>query len=213
MKRILSLTASMFFAFTMLAQDAEQILGELSLKAKSYTSIKASYTSRLIDNISGVDIPSKGTVTTKGEKYRLDTGDYLIISDGETMWTYQKEHNEVSIDYLEDMGEDGIDPSKFFTLWEKDFTSNLKGEINMDGIDCYEIYLYPTEPEEKSFHTIRMYVDKKRMEVYKLEVKGRDGTDVTYKVKTFEVNVPVNDQTFEFGADEFPGVEVIDNRL
>ncbi|MGB1031583.1 MAG: LolA family protein, partial [Flavobacteriales bacterium] len=91
MKKILSLTASLFFACTMLAQDAEEVLGELSQKAKSYTSIKASYTSRLIDNISGVDIPSKGTVTTKGEKYRLDTGDYLIISDGETMWTYQKE--------------------------------------------------------------------------------------------------------------------------
>ncbi|MGB0425080.1 MAG: LolA family protein, partial [Flavobacteriales bacterium] len=206
MKKILSLTASLFFACTMLAQDAEEVLGELSQKAKSYTSIKASYTSRLIDNISGVDIPSKGTVTTKGEKYRLDTGDYLIISDGETMWTYQKEHNEVSIDYLEDMGDDGIDPSKFFTLWEKDFTSTMKGEINIDGIDCYEIYLYPTEPEEKSFHTIKMFVDKKKMEVYKLDVKGRDGTDVTYKVKTFETDGSVGDSIFKFSESEFPGV-------
>ena len=203
----------MFFAIAMNAQDAESILKDLSEKAKTFKTVKATYTFRLIDSMSGLDESSEGEITIKDDKYHLNTGDYLIISDGESQWTYQQDVNEVLIDDMEDLGDDGFDPKTMFTIWEDDFKYDLKGTKNIEGVDCYEIHLFPNDVESKTFHTIKMFVDKNKMEVFRLEVKGREGTDVIYKMKTFQTNVSVPDTKFQFDVGDFPGVEVIDNRL
>lgn len=194
------------------AQTAESILNELSEKAKSYKSVEATYTSKLIDKASNFQNTSQGKIAMQGDRYNLDTGDYLLISDGENLWTYQKEYNEVNVDLTEDLGEDGFSPNQLFTIWEDDFKSELKGVKNIDGVDCYEIHLFPNNAEERTFHTVKMFIDNKKLEVFKLEVKGREGTDVIYKVLTFNPNVSVDPSTFTFSEDDFPGVDVIDNR-
>ncbi|MEO0405250.1 MAG: outer membrane lipoprotein carrier protein LolA [Bacteroidota bacterium] len=213
MKKFIALSLTMFFAIAMNAQDAEKILKDLSEKAKTFKTVKATYTYRLIDSMSGLDESSEGEITIKDEKYHLDTGDYLIISDGTSQWTYQRDVNEVLIDDMEDLGDDGFDPKTMFTIWEDDFNYALKGSVNMEGVDCWEIHLYPNNSEDKTFHTIKMFVDKKKMEVFRLEVKGREGTDVIYKMKTFQTDQAVPDSKFQFNEGDFPGVEIIDNRL
>jgi hypothetical protein len=44
-------------------------------------------------------------------------------------------------------------------------------------------------------------------------VKGREGSDTVYDVKEFEANREFKDSEFTFSKSEFPGVEVIDNRI
>ena len=194
------------------AQSAESILNELSEKAKKYKSVEATYSSKLIDKASNFQNTSQGKISMQGDSYNLDTGDYLLISDGNNLWTYQKEYNEVNVDLIEDLGEDGFSPNKLFTIWENDFKSELKGVKNIDGIDCYEIHLFPNKAEDRTFHTVKMFVEKSKMEVYKLEVKGREGTDVIYKILTFKPNAVVDPSKFTFKEIDFPGVDIIDNR-
>ncbi|MDG1158536.1 MAG: outer membrane lipoprotein carrier protein LolA [Flavobacteriales bacterium] len=213
MKKISFLLLLMMAAVGTQAQDAAKILNELSAKAKKYQSIEAEYTSRMIDKINGVDISTQGSIKIKGEKYHLDLGDYTLISDGATLWTYQKESNECMIDDLADMEDEAFNPSDMFTLWEQDFKNEYKGEVNVDGVDCFLIHLYPTDTEERDFHTIKMYIDKNKMELFKMEVKGREGSDMVYKVKSFKTNTSLSDAVFKFNKALYPGVEMIDNRF
>lgn len=195
------------------AQDSTQILDKLSKKTQGYSTIEAAYSSRLEDKQAGMDMTQEGTIQVKGDNYHLDLPSYKIISDGETVWTFEKENNVVMIDYLEDVAEDGINPNDLFSIWETGFKHEFKSTLNEGGNEIYWINLYPTDPSDKSFHTIQLYIDKAKMELTKIKVMNRDGSTVSYTVKKFMPNKEISDSKFKFNESSFPGVEVIDNRI
>lgn len=195
------------------AQSSDKILNELSARAKKYTSIYAEYSSRLIDKANDVDIEQSGKVYVKGDKYNVELGDYIMISDGETVWTYEKASNDCYVDYLEDVSEGAISPSSMFTIWEDGFKHEFKEEVKENGRVLFWINLYPEVPADQNFHTIQLYVDKEKMEVTKFIVKGRDGNDVIYKLDQFKPNGEVSEDHFKFSPKKYPGVNIIDNRI
>ena len=196
----------------MIAQDSNALLDELSKKAKGYTSIAADYDSRLLDVQSGIDISQSGSIKVSGEKYNLDLSDYVIVNDGETFWSFDKAGNTVQIDYAEDMADGSLQPSQMFTIWEQDFKNEYKGETTENGKACHVIYLYPNDPTSKPYHTIQLSIDKAKMEIVKIVVKGREGQDMIYDVKSFKPNEGVSEDDFTFDIKSHPGIEVIDNR-
>lgn len=195
------------------AQDSGKILDELSAKAKTFDSIYAEYSSRLLDEQNGIDLKQEGSIRVKGKKYNLELGDYVLITDGETHWTYENGTNDCYVDYLEDVEGDSFSPSEMFTIWEKDFKHEYKGSETVNGKSAHWINLYPNDPADKTFHTIQLFVDKSKMEIVKIVVKGREGNDVIYNVKTFKPNAEISPNKFKFNASDYPGVNVIDNRL
>ena len=196
----------------MIAQDSNALLDELSKKAKGYTSIAADYDSRLLDVQAGLDISQSGSIKVSGEKYNLDLSDYVIVNDGETFWSFDKAGNTVQIDYAEDMADGSLQPSQMFTIWEQDFKNEYKGETTENGKACHVIYLYPNDPTSKPYHTIQLSIDKAKMEIVKIVVKGREGQDMIYDVKSFKPNEGVSEDDFTFDIKSHPGIEVIDNR-
>lgn len=214
MKSIIFTLLGSFLFLGVNAQTSEKILGDLSAKAKTYNSVYAEYSSRLIDKANDLDLEQKGSVYVKGEQYNVDLGDYNMITDGETMWTYDKTSNECYVDYLEDVSEgEAMTPSQMFTIWEQDFKHEFKETVTEDGTSRYWINLYPNNPADKNFHTIQLYVNKGKMEVDKFIIKGRDGSDVIYSVKKFEPNKEISSDKFKFNEGKHPGVELIDNRI
>ena len=159
-------------ALSGMAQDSQKILDDLSKKAKGYTSVYAEYESQLIDLKAGIDLTQEGSIKVQGEKYNIDLPDYMIISDGESLYTYEKETNTCFIDYLEDVADGSFSPSQMFTIWEQDFKHEFKETVTEDGTSRYWINLYPNNPADKNFHTIQLYVNKGKMEVESEEGKG-----------------------------------------
>jgi len=99
-----------------------------------------------------------------------------------------------------------------FTIWEQDFKNEYKGETTENGKACHVIYLYPNDPTSKPYHTIQLSIDKAKMEVVKIVVKGREGDDMIYTVKSFNPNTAITAGDFAFDIKAHPGIEVIDNR-
>lgn len=213
MKIIVALALSAGCAFSAFAQDANALLNKLSQKAKGYGSIEATYTSTMVDRVSDFEARQTGKIFIDGDKYSLDLGDYLIISDGVTIWTYEPAVNDCYIDDASMMAEEGMDPSKLFTIWEDDFRSEWKGKVQLNGQSLAHVNLYPIANEEKPFHTIQLYIDESALELKRAVVKGREGTDVTYDVGSFKPQAKVPPGTFRFDATKFPGVNLVDNRL
>lgn len=216
MKRTLAWMGTLalaFISYNGFAQDAHALLDQMSNRARTYESIRATYTSTLIDQVNAMRMEQEGTIEIEGNRYHLDLGDYVVISDGNTVWTYERSVNECYIDDAEELAEDGMDPSKLFTIWEDDFRSEWKGVTSIGGRSVAQVHLYPNASEEKSFHTIQLFIDQKALELVRAVVKGREGTDVQYDVHTFEPNAGVASSQFTFNAGKFPGVDVIDNRL
>lgn len=207
------LTLVFALSFNANSQDANKILSELSAKAKNYKTISASYSSELIDTKNGINFKQDGSIKIKGEKYYLDLSDYIIISDATTIWTYETESNICTIDDAEEMEEEGFNPSKMFTIWEQDFRNEYKNESTLNGKKVHVINLYPNNAKDAQYHTITLFIDKTKMEVVKIVAKSKEGSEMTYTVKSFNTNIDLPDATFELNKADFPGVELEDNRI
>ena len=197
--------------FSLFAQDADALLNKLSEKAQSFKAYEIAYTSTLVDLKNDFELSQQGIVQIEGDRFHLDLGDYVIYCDGETVWTFEPEMNECYIDDTETMKEEGMDPSKLFTVWEEDFRREWMGRTSVEGRDCAHINLYAST--DKAYHTLQLFVDDKALEVVQIVMKGREGSDVTYTVKSFSTTLEVVPGMFTFPAEKHPGVDLIDNRI
>lgn len=213
MKHLFVATA-LLISSSLFAQSSQEVLNQLSTKAKSWSTTSSDFSSTLTNPKTGKTTKQDGTVKVKGKKYQLSLPDYIVFCDGATVWTYTKKNNSCSIDNLADVKDGGFDPSEMYTIWNKDFKHEMKNtNATMDGVACYEVALYPLNPKSKQFHTITLYIDKAKMELVKINVKTREGADVTYKIRNFKANPGINDADFKFDSSKYPGVKMVDNRL
>ncbi|MDA0945615.1 MAG: hypothetical protein RLZZ314_1169 [Bacteroidota bacterium] len=207
----LALAALFMLTHSLLAQDADALLTQLSNKAKTYDACQISYTSTLVDLKNDFELSQEGVVEMQGDQFHLDLGDYVIYSDGQTVWTFEPEMNDCYVDDAQTMREEGMDPTKLFTVWEEDFRREWMGRASVAGKDCAHVNLYASA--DKPYHTLQLFVDDKALEIVRVVMKGREGSDVTYTVTSFSTELKVRPGMFTFPKDQHPGVNFIDNRL
>jgi len=215
MKRIL------FFSFLLFvtslnanAQEdkkAKSILDKLSAKTRSYSSIKTDFTYSLVNKDRKINTTQSWKLILKGDKYRLEMGDQIVISDGKTMWKVLKTDKEVEISKPA-AGEDALNPKNIFTMYEKGFRNKYVKEEKLGTKTVHIIELFPIVPKEKDYNSIRLFIDKNLLQVVKSEIRGKNGNLYTYDIKKFVTNDPVEDALFTYKSSEFPGFEVNDLR-
>jgi outer membrane lipoprotein-sorting protein len=212
-KILIALCLTVITAFSSNAQDAQakQLLDELSNKTRKFASITSDFSFTLEDKVAEVEQSQEGLLKMQGNKYYIRLGDNQIFSDGQTRWTYNEDMNEVYVDDA-DGGDDVLDPTKIYTVWETGFKHYYVGEVTENGASQHLIKLNPNNPQDKSFHTVKLYISKTKMQVSKMEIFGKQGDNYTYLVKTFRTDVDYPVSTFVFDKSKFPGVEMIDNR-
>ncbi len=213
MTKFIPFITLIFFGLNVQAQDAKAkaILDDLSNKTRQYSSITSDFTFILDDKVADLHQEQKGVLKMKGKKYYISLGDNHIYSDGETRWTYSEDMNEVYIDDA-NSDDDALDPTDIYTIWETGFKHYYDGEIKESGKTYDVIKLVPIDPSDKTFHTVKVYVDRAKSEVAKIEILGKQGNDYTYRVNSFQTGKDYPASTFAFNKTEYPGVSAIDNR-
>jgi outer membrane lipoprotein-sorting protein len=196
------------------AQDdkATSILDGLSKKMQQYESVSADFSSKMVDKQADMTVDQEGSIRVSGENYHLTLGDITVICDGENVWTYSKKTNEVMIDLAEDIyDEEGLSPADLFTVWETGFKNQYDSEQSLDGVACHVIKLFPKEPQDKTYHTIKLFIGKEEEVMKRAIILGKEGNDITYDLENFDTGF-IASTAFRFDKSEYPGVEVIDNR-
>ena len=195
------------------AQDAKAkaILDKVSNNTRQYATVTSDFSFTLEDKAADVKQTQEGTLKMKGKKYYIKLGDNEIYSDGETRWTYNTDMNEVYIDFAES-GEGALNPAEIYTVWETGFKQYYEKEMTEGGRTLDVIKLVPSDARDKTFHTVKVYIDRLKEEVTKIEILGKQGDNYTYKVKTFKTDAAYGNDTFVFNKTAHPGVEEIDNR-
>lgn len=214
-KTLLLLLAVLSFSLGTNAQDdarSKAIMDKLIAKAKAWTSFEASFSSRLQNTKDKLDVKQEGTMQVKGKKFRLVIDKNTVINDGATVYTYNKESNEVNLSDPAEMDQE-LDPSKLFTQYETGFKSSFVDEkADASGVVVQTIKLFPLDPAKKAFHTVIISVDKAKVEPRSIQVLYKDGNTVSYQLKKFTANPELADALFTFDKAKYPGVEVNDMR-
>jgi outer membrane lipoprotein carrier protein len=162
-----------------------------------------------VENAAGKTLSAKkGSVTMKGTKYRLSFGEQEIWCDGMTVWSYDKNANEVTINKV-DASAGALTPQKLFSnFYDKDFLYKLNGDKKEGGKTLQEIEMTPTD-KSKAFSKVYVLVDKNAQTIYSTKVLENGGNRYKYTVITMKPNVTAADSEFVFNKGKYPGVEEI----
>jgi outer membrane lipoprotein carrier protein len=203
--------ATSLFAQTSSDPDAKKILDAVSARFKSFKAIQAGFTYK-VENADGKAISTKkGTVYMKGTKYRVSFVGQEIFCDGNTVWTYDKSSNEVTISKL-DASSNTLTPQKLFTdFYDKDFLYKLNGEKKANGKTFQEIEMTPND-KTKPFHKVYLTIDKNAKTIYSTKVLEKAGNRYSYTVNSFNGTANIPDTKFVFNKSDYPGVEEVDLR-
>jgi len=190
--------------------EAKKILDKLSEKTKSFKTIEVEFTFIVDNKDQKINETTKGTLKMKGDKYRLLMKDQEIICNGQKVYTFNKEANEVQVISVDELEEDAITPKNMFTIYESNFKSRIKEKKNEDGKNITVIDLYPMNPKEKDYSIVRLFVDTDKNMVAKATVLAKNGTLYTYKIDKMVTDKEMNESLFVFDKAKYPGVTLIE---
>lgn len=191
---------------------AKEILDKVSVKTKAFKTIKADFVINRIDaKDTKKNSTQKGSISIKGAKYKLDIMGTITYSDGKTRWAYIKESKEINITTPDPKSDNLVDPSKVFTIYEKGYKYKFMFEKFEDGLQIYEIDLYP-EALNTKLSKITLQIDKTSMQVHSIKYVEKDGVSYIIKVAKFAADADVSDADVTFNKANFPGAEIIDMR-
>lgn len=139
-------------------------------------------------------------------KYRLVLPDQELISDGTTVWHWNKQANEVTVSAMSDDDIDLLNPGRLLANYSKSFKAKY---IRTDDDGTAIVDLQPRST--RSYHKIRLFINEddgllRRMEVHKYD-SGRENYDITDFKRASNAA-----SQFTFDAAKHPEVEVIDMR-
>lgn len=192
---------------------ARQILEEVSKKTRSYKNLSAEFIFSMENKEMDIDEKNEGSLKMNGQKYVVDLPaiGIKVFSDGQTIWNYMKDGNQVTISNTGDQGSEFLDPSSIFNIYEKGFISKLTGEKKEGKKSYYQIELTPEKPGS-DITKIIISIDKAEMMVSSANFHSTDGNLYGVKIKKLDTDIDLPDSFFVFNTNEYEDVEVIDFR-
>lgn len=194
-------------------QKAKTILDKLSKTYKSHKSIVANFTITTV-NRDKSKMSQKGTIWVKKKFFRIDMRDQEIMCDGKTIWTWQKEVNEVQIKKYAPSSRE-IQPSQIFTLWEEGFNYIWVGKATQYGKNVDVIDLIPKDGREgKDYSKVKLNVDGSKNEIVSATIIKKNGIKVSYVINSQNTKQRLNKGNFKMDvkAKQKAGAEIVDLR-
>ncbi len=211
---LLTIFSTFIYVQSSLAQSKDKqaniILKEVTEKTKSYNSIDMEFTYQMENPEANINEITTGKALVSGEKYRLEIAGQLVISNGETIWTVIEDAEEVQVnEVFED--DESFSPVKMLTDYSKDYKSKLDKKVNeLNGINVFLLELTPNE--EKSYKKVNLYINKEKLQPYRIEIFDFNNNVFTYTLTSFIPDVEISDTDFSFSENEFPDFDIIDMR-
>lgn len=157
----------------------------------------------------------KGVFYQDGKKFKVDLGEQIVISDGQSIYTYIKDFNEVQIsDYDNGIEEMFINPSQIIQIYENgEYLYQYSGKTTFQNREMHLIEFKPSNPAEAEYIKIKLLLDMKAKMPAHISISARNGAN--YQLELLKQIKGANHppSVFQFRKEDFPGVEVEDLRL
>jgi outer membrane lipoprotein-sorting protein len=148
----------------------------------------------------------KGTIYLKQpDKFRLDSDEETIVSDGAIVWTHNKEARQALKQNLS--APEKFNFLSFLSDMQSRYNSTYGGKEAVGGLDCHKIELTPKE-KGRDFKKLILWVDGKTYLIGKMETKDLLENETIFWFTQIKINPKLKPGLFEFRLP--PKVELID---
>lgn len=189
-------------------KKAKTILNKVSKTYKGYKNIKANYTV-INENPDKTKVTVNGNIWIKGKSFKIDMSDQEITCDGDTIWVWQKEVNEITVKKYKP-SKNEIQPSEIFNLYEKGFDYIWVEQVTEGGRTYDIIDLVPKEKkEEKDYSKVKLKTDAGNHLIKSCTIIKKNGVKITYTINSQEKNLNLDKQFFKMNPSTKKGALVI----
>lgn len=208
-KSSITLGLILLFVTATAQQDADALLKKVIDKTKAYNSIKVDFEYRMLNEDAGIDEMKEGVVFIKGDAYKLIMVGQTVISDGQTIWTYLEDSEEVMVSSATE-GEENITPSSMLTSYYADHKISYQSSRIKEQEGLKTVELRPQTG--KKFVKIQITIDENKLQIKSLSIFDSGGNEFVYTIKSMKEMGVMEDNFFTFDESAYPDVEVIDMR-
>ncbi|UCB51814.1 MAG: outer membrane lipoprotein carrier protein LolA [Candidatus Zixiibacteriota bacterium] len=189
------------------AVSSDELAQQVEKKYRSLKSLSVDFEKITRSEIFETESKIKGKMLLKNpDKFKIDTKDETIVCDGEFVWSYSVENQQV-IKNLADRSENLFKPNQYLANFRSGYVPRLTGEEKIDRTRCYKLSLSPKE-EDVFIKKMTIWVDKKKLLAKKLEYTDSNDNQVTLIFQRTKTNRKIKDSEFVFQTP--PGVEELD---
>jgi len=189
--------------------EARKVLDAMSNKYQGLTSFSADLVQVLSNSGQGLNEEMSGQIAVSGEKYWLDMGSQEMANDGEKVYVYLEEVNEITIDFF--YPEEGsINPSEIYNIYKNGYKYTKLADQTVNGKACYIIDLIPESNNSGQFYRIRLAVEKGNYQLQRYQMWDRANTEYSFLLTNYKMNVSIPDSKFVFNDKSHPGAEIVD---
>ncbi|MCY3554642.1 MAG: outer membrane lipoprotein carrier protein LolA [Gemmatimonadetes bacterium] len=201
---------------------AETVTGKMRERLDGVRSLAARYVvmtyAAVLESRSGTE----GNLYLQRDRnrLRLEEAGQIIVSDGETLWTYVPGNRQVIVSPA---GEEGSEseprrsgrpgrpgrPDDFIFNYSNRYLYALEGREPVDGLRCSVLRLTAVEPAE-DLPELRIWVDEEDWLTRKVMYTDDMGSETTLHFMDYRLNDPLDPGLFKMIAPE--GVEWVDLR-
>ncbi len=205
--RLLTRFAFSFFALALFAgqtraQAGGDLLDRLRMRYETTEALRARFTQ------SGGGATMQGTLILRGDAYRIETPDQLLVTDGTTSWVYAKADGQVLVnDAVAD--ETTFSPADFFTHYPDRFAVRVDTSTVLDGAR-HEVLRLTPKSSDAFLREVTLWVRAEDTLPRRVRLIDGNGLELTFDLRDVEINPPLRGDVFRFAPP--PGAEVVDLR-
>jgi outer membrane lipoprotein carrier protein len=191
------------------SQSADEVLEKVRKRYDAVTDAELRFTQTVRFSMTKVEQQVSGTLFVKKKnKYRVEMDDRVIVTDGETIWSYSAANNQVVIDKFK-QDEQSLSPEKILVGTPDNFTATLVGEEKLGAFETTVLKLVPKD-EQSFIQSLRLWVDEKEWMIRQVEVVDVSEKQTVYSVLQVRTNTGLQDSRFVYQIPK--GAEVVDLR-
>ena len=204
-KNLITCLLLLFAAQVVSAQNnADALIRVLVDQIKSHKNVEMAFSYQLSPDGKTLGDSEKGHAWLQGEAYKVEMAEQQTISDGQSIWTYLIDDEEVMISSATE-GADNT-PLKLLTSLDKSYAATLAG-IDAQGIASIEL----ANPNGQ-YKRVSLKIDTKKTALKSMDVYMNDGSKLVITVEEMKFDQNLDDKFFTFDAKKHPKVDVIDMR-
>lgn len=185
-------------------RNAEQILKKAaSLFASDASNFKVTMVNR--DSNKRETASLAATVTYHKGRYHVIADNQELFCDGKSVWHWNKETKETVVNTVSDSDDDLFNPGRLLVNYRKHFRAKF---IRTEDDGTAVVDLIPLQT--RSYHKIRLLVNRKSGVLKQMTLHNYDGTQGEYNISAFKSKVQFKESEFTYVSRQ--GVELIDMR-
>jgi chaperone LolA len=210
MKKIISLFLFFSLIQSVFSQDVEDIIEEVQDKYEKLSDIQASF--KQVENfkLTGSVNETVGNIYIKdGSMYKFTNDDQTIVTDGETVWTFNAISKQLIIDKVR-KNSGAFLPRDMLFKYPKEYYSTLLNQEKWNDKKVYVIKLDPRDSVYGYVKSMKIWVEDKQWLIHKVETTDLNDNVSIFEIFNIKLNQKLKNSFFNFAPTE--GMNVVDMR-